>query len=88
MVTREVQEEVIGRIAELHGSELKKALLKPGNWTIGMGGFGEVLPYHENKMYLDYNKIDTFGLPKIVFDAEFKENEIRMKVGKFKRQKC
>ena len=67
-------------IAELgYGSELKKALLKPGNWTIGMGGFGEVLPYHENKMYLDYNKIDTFGLPKIVFDAEFKENEIRMK---------
>ena len=66
-------------IAELgYGSELKKALLKPGNWTIGMGGFGEVLPYHENKMYLDY-KIDTFGLPKIVFDAEFKENEIRMK---------
>ena len=44
-----------------------------------MGGFGEVLPYHENKMYLDYNKIDTFGLPKIVFDAEFKDNETKMK---------
>ena len=67
-------------IAELgYGSELKKEILKPGNWTIGMGGFGEVLPYHENKMYLDYNKIDAFGLPKIVFDAEFKENEKRMK---------
>ena len=67
-------------IAELgYGSDLKRLLLKPGNWTIGMGGFGEVLPYHENKMYLDYNKIDTFGLPKIVFDAEFKDNETKMK---------
>jgi choline dehydrogenase-like flavoprotein len=30
-------------------------------------------------MYLNYDKIDQFGLPKIVFDAEFKENEKKMK---------
>ena len=44
-----------------------------------MGGFGEVLPYHENKMYLNYDKIDQYGIPKIIFDAEFKENEKKMK---------
>ena len=44
-----------------------------------MGGFGEVLPYHENRMYLNYDKIDAYGLPTIVFDAEFKENERLMK---------
>jgi choline dehydrogenase-like flavoprotein len=44
-----------------------------------MGGFGEVLPYHENKMFLNHEKLDQWGLPKIVFDAEFKENEIKMK---------
>ena len=44
-----------------------------------MGGFGEVLPYHENMMKLDYDDLDIWGLPKIVIDAEFKENEKKMK---------
>ena len=62
-----------------YGSDFKNAILEPGGWSIGMGGFGEVLPYHENRMFLDYSKIDSYGLPKIVFDAEFKENEKKMK---------
>ena len=62
-----------------YGSDFKNAILEPGSWSIGMGGFGEVLPYHENRMFLDYDKIDSYGLPKIVFDAEFKENEKKMK---------
>ena len=62
-----------------YGYDFKNAILEPGGWSIGMGGFGEVLPYHENRMFLDYNKIDSYGLPKIVFDAEFKENEKKMK---------
>ncbi|MFL2601424.1 MAG: GMC oxidoreductase [Flavobacteriaceae bacterium] len=62
-----------------YGSDFKNAILEPGGWSIGMGGFGEVLPYHENRMFLDYDKIDSYGLPKIVFDAEFKENEKKMK---------
>jgi choline dehydrogenase-like flavoprotein len=67
-------------VAELaYGKDFKKDVLKPGDWSIGMGGFGEVLPYHENKMFLNYEKLDQWGLPKIVFDAEFKENEIKMK---------
>ena len=44
-----------------------------------MGGFGEVLPYHENHIKLNYDKLDQYGMPTIVFDAEFKENEKRMK---------
>ena len=67
-------------IAELaYGADLKKAILEPGDWRIGMGGFGEVLPYHENHMFLNYDKLDQYGLPTIVFDAEFKENERLMK---------
>ena len=31
------------------------------------------------KYYLNYNKLDQFGLPKITLDAEFKENEKKMK---------
>jgi choline dehydrogenase-like flavoprotein len=62
-----------------YGKSFKKEILKAGNWNIGMGGFGEVLPYHENKMTLNYNKLDAYGLPTITFDAEFKENEKKMK---------
>jgi len=62
-----------------YGEELKKAIVEPGGWRIGMGGFGEVLPYHENHMFLNYDKLDQYGLPTIVFDAEFKENEKLMK---------
>ena len=32
---------------------MKDELTKPGLWTMGFGGFGETLPYHENRMYLD-----------------------------------
>ena len=68
------------QIAELkYGSAFNEALLEPGGWSIGMGGFGEFLPYHENRMYLDYEKTDKWGLPTVTFDAEFKENEYRMR---------
>ncbi|KZS41615.1 GMC family oxidoreductase [Aquimarina aggregata] len=67
-------------IAELgYGTELKENILKPGKWRIGLMGFGECLPYHENKMTLDYDKLDEWGLPTITFDAEFKENELEMR---------
>lgn len=67
-------------VSELaYGKDFKNAVLEAGGWSLGMGGFGEVLPYHENKMFLNYEKLDQYGLPTIVFDAEFKENERIMK---------
>ena len=67
-------------IAELgYGAELKEAILKPGSWRMGLMGFGECLPYHENKMTLDYDNLDEWGLPTVTFDAEFKENELEMR---------
>jgi len=61
------------------GAALKDAILTPGGWQMGLMGFGETLPYHENKMFLDYDKTDKWGLPTITFDAEFKENELNMR---------
>jgi choline dehydrogenase-like flavoprotein len=67
-------------VAELgYGKDLKEAILKPGGWSMGLTGFGETLPYHENKMSLDYDNLDEWGLPIVVFDAEFKENELKMR---------
>jgi len=67
-------------IAELgYGAELKEKILEPGGWRMGLGGFGECLPYHDNKMTLDYEKLDEWGLPTVTFNAEWKENEIKMR---------
>jgi choline dehydrogenase-like flavoprotein len=68
-------------IAELSfGADYKEELTKPGPWTMGLGGFGETLPYYENRMYLDKNEKDKWGMPLVVFDAELKENEKKMRV--------
>ena len=41
-------------IAELTlGGEFKDAVAEPGSWSMGFGGFGETLPYHENRIYID-----------------------------------
>ena len=62
-----------------YGKDFKKAILEPGQWGISLSGFGEILPYHDNKMTLDYNKKDKWGLPTITFDASIRENEINMR---------
>jgi choline dehydrogenase-like flavoprotein len=46
---------------------------------MGATGFGEILPYHENKITLDPNKKDKWGLPVLSMDAELKENEFKMR---------
>ena len=67
-------------IAELNiGKDFKEALTEPGSWTIGATGFGETLPYHDNKISLDKNKKDKWGLPVLEMDAELKENELKMR---------
>jgi len=67
-------------IAELSiGADFKEALTEPGSWTMGIGGFGETLPYHENKITLDKNKKDKWGLNVLSFDVELKENELKMR---------
>jgi choline dehydrogenase-like flavoprotein len=67
-------------VAEMSiGSELKDAITEPGGWNIGATGFGEILPYHENKIYLDKTKKDKWGLPVLAMDCELKENEMKMR---------
>jgi choline dehydrogenase-like flavoprotein len=68
-------------IAELNiGGDYKDNLAEPGAWTMGIGGFGEILPYHENKITLSKTVKDKWGLPVLDFDAEWKENERKMRI--------
>ena len=61
------------------GKDLKESVLKPGGWSMGIIGFVEVLPYEENRFTLDYENLDEWGLPTLTFDAEFKDNEWKMR---------
>lgn len=67
-------------IAEMGiGGEFKDALCEPGQWRMGITGFGETLPYHENKITLDKTVKDKWGLPVLSIDCEIKENEQKMR---------
>lgn len=61
------------------GEDLKANLNTPGQWVMGFTGFGETLPYHENKLTLDKKNVDKWGQPTVIFDCEFKENEMKMR---------
>ena len=61
------------------GGDWKDSQSKPGPWRMGLTGFGETLPYHENKVELDESKKDRYGQPTLKIDCEFKENELAMR---------
>jgi choline dehydrogenase-like flavoprotein len=61
------------------GAELKERATQPGPWTMGLVGFGECLPYEDNRITLDPSRRDHWGLPQVVFDVTFRENERLMR---------
>ena len=61
------------------GASLKEAVQAPGGWGMNLNGFGEILPYEDNFMQLNYDKLDAWGLPTIDFNTEIKENELKMR---------
>ena len=61
------------------GADLKNILSEPGSWSIGMTAFGEMLPNHDNKVYLNKAQKDKWGLPVLEMDVEIKENELAMR---------
>jgi choline dehydrogenase-like flavoprotein len=64
---------------ESFGADLKDKFAEPGPWQMKFGAWGEHLPYHDNKLELDYENLDQWGQPTVRFDCEFKENERAMR---------
>lgn len=60
------------------GITLKEQLETPGKWKISLGGRGEVLPNYENRISLDYQNRDQWGLPLVKVHFEYGSNEIAM----------
>ena len=62
------------------GADLKNAMLTlDDNWNINILAFGEILPDHSNKISLNKNKKDKWGLPVLAMDVELKTNELNMR---------
>lgn len=61
------------------GGDYKDMMMKPGQWRMGMTAFGEMLPHHDNKLYLNDDKPDKWGVPTVTFDCENRENEMAMR---------
>ena len=67
-------------VAELmFGEELKNAMTIPGEWKIGITGFGECLPYPTNRVTMNNDKKDVYGLPTLNIDAQWGDNEKAMR---------
>ncbi len=64
--------------SDLIGEPLKQAASTPGPWTIGLTGFGECLPYPDNRITLNTDLKDKFGRNTVTINASFRENEKAM----------
>lgn len=57
------------------GAQFKDDLERPGPWVMGLSGYGECLPYYDNKVELHPERKDEWGIPILHISCELKENE-------------
>jgi len=60
------------------GADFKNSLKKPGQWRMGIGGFGECLPNHDNYIDVQKDKLDAWGIPTIKINCAWGDNERAM----------
>ena len=61
-----------------YGADLKQRLQAPGMWNMVLMGFGEMLPNYDNKVSLDPNKKDRWGMPLLRVNVAWSDNETKM----------
>jgi choline dehydrogenase-like flavoprotein len=61
------------------GADYKDSMRKPGPWIFVLAGFTECLPQKSNRMYLDPNKKDSFGMPQVAFEFRWSDNEYKLR---------
>ncbi len=66
-----------GREGTGFGAEYKRSLLREqGPWTMGLGGWGEMLPRDDNRVWLDPVSKDRWGIPALRIQCTFGPNEL------------
>jgi choline dehydrogenase-like flavoprotein len=62
------------------GASFKASLVQPGPWTLWMEGYGETLPRRENRVSLNRDRLDQWGLPTLDIDMTYGPNEVAMRL--------
>lgn len=62
----------------LIGAELKASMSEPGGWRMYMYMQGETIPKESNRVYLSPNEKDQWGIPLLVTDVGYDDNDDRM----------
>ncbi|WP_416306933.1 GMC oxidoreductase [Neptunicella sp. SCSIO 80796] len=57
------------------GASLKQKMQQPGPWHFGWSGSGEMLPQYDNKVTLHTEKVDKWGMPQLLIDCKWGEND-------------
>jgi choline dehydrogenase-like flavoprotein len=61
------------------GEGFKKSLIGDlGPWQMTLYGFGEMLPNHENKIEIDPQLVDAWGIPALRISVAYGENEKKL----------
>jgi choline dehydrogenase-like flavoprotein len=64
---------------DAHGfGQAYKDAVRNGQWTMNLVGFGECLPYKHNRITVNKNLNDIFGIPVLHIDVSWGENEKTM----------
>jgi choline dehydrogenase-like flavoprotein len=61
------------------GAALKATLTRPGPWWLYLEAFGECLPRRQNKVTLNHDKPDKWGMPTLDIDMSYGPNELTMR---------
>lgn len=69
-----------GRVGDANGigAPLKDALSEPGEWGFWSVAMGEMLPYEDNRVWLDKDRKDAWGMPMLHADISWHDNENAM----------
>ncbi|MGC3944888.1 MAG: GMC family oxidoreductase [Chryseolinea sp.] len=65
------------RQSDLLGAPLKEELSNPGAWSVFMMMQGETIPKATNRVYLSPEKKDAWGIPLLVTDIDYDDNDIK-----------
>jgi choline dehydrogenase-like flavoprotein len=60
------------------GADFKNEITRPGQWNIFIEGYGETLPYHDNRIWLSHDKLDQWGIPRLNISMTYRDNERAM----------
>jgi choline dehydrogenase-like flavoprotein len=60
------------------GADFKNEITRPGEWGIFIEGYGETLAYRDNRMWLDHDHLDEWGMPTLHVSMSYRDNEKAM----------